>query len=1124
MGGKRGTSMISWNIAGIVNAKRAEKYLKEFDIVILQETWVEKNRENEWIGKKMKQWEWAAKAATRENKKGRAKGGVLVGIKKEFKFEEVVEWKYGLIVKGLEHSRGGKVNIVAGYNNEKMKEVTEELREVIEDIVERGEHVILAGDWNARIGRWMINSEGEKVEERNSVDKVTNKEGEKLLEFCEEIGGVIKNGNINGDWEGKETYIGNENSSVLDIVVEIESGGESVIETMKINPRIESDHLPVEIYLKGRKERTGKEKENRGKKEKEYRLVWSEQKELEYGAKMEERGRDIAKGKMSIQERWDRLKENIWEVGREMKLVKIIKGEEGWKENDEDIREQKKKMWKALKQWLSSKSEEDKMELREERKRLKTILKEKKEEKKMEKMRRVEDSKNMSEFWKAVNGFKARRKRKGGKIGKEEWINHFKKLLGGEDEKGGEEKNGGGTSRGEEERGREDEGEDGEEEMDREITLIEIGKALGRMKNGKAAGEDGIVIEFLKYSPMNWKSEIAEILNGIFNGEKMIKGWETARIFPIHKAGDEEDAKNYRGVSLLDAGYKLYASVLGERIKDWVEKNGKLRENQAGFREGRGTREHIFVLNSIINNKLKHKGGKVYVCFIDFKTAFDAVNRSILKKKVRRIGIKGKMGRAIERIYEETENEVITEEGITERFRTKRGVRQGCPLSGPLFVMCLEDLEERWEMKNEGGVVIGKTKIFGLKFADDVAAVADTPEGLRSMLKDLEIYSKENEMEVNESKTKIMIFQKGGKRKKEKWEYKGKELEIVKEYKYLGYWFSNGNSNATHIRKMAAKANKAINTVWGIWKRAGISRLSDRLYLLDAIVKAGCCYGVEIWGWETWEMIERVQSKFVKMAMGLNRNTPDYIWRMEAGRNRLEIGNRERAGRYLMKIEKMDENRWPKICMAEELRGIKNKNPTKWGKHISKALGEVGDGESINLILKKEERQKLKENLERGQRIRRDQEVQGNWSKIDRSKYCRKYKNWKKDIGMEKYWEKKNWKGEIKEQWARIRCGNIGKVEGRGGTDMKCRICSEKEESFEHVWKCEKAKKYMEDEWIDEMDKRGFFEEGEEWEGKITDALRGEIIEEICSYTKKFEETARIIDRERKERENKGKQ
>lgn len=257
------------------------------------------------------------------------------------------------------------------------------------------------------------------------------------------------------------------------------------------------------------------------------------------------------------------------------------------------------------------------------------------------------------------------------------------------------------------------------------------------------------------------------------------------------------------------------------------------------------------------------------------------------------------------------------------------------------------------------------------------------------------------------------------------------------------------------------------------------------------------------------------------MALGLNRNTPDYLWKMEAGRSGLEIGNLSRAGKYLQEIGKMSDKRWPKICLREELRGIGNNCSTVWGKQMIQALEELGDGESVKLILIEEKRQKLNKNLERNVKTKQDQEIQKNWGKIDKSEYCKRYGEYKKEIGMEGYWEKREWDGETKEQWARIRCGNIGKVEGKGINNinnMKCRICEDKEEDFEHIWKCDKAKKYMEREWVEEVSRRGLAETGTEWERRMIDVMKGDPIIEVCKYARKFEEIAKILDKERKEK------
>lgn len=228
---------------------------------------------------------------------------------------------------------------------------------------------------------------------------------------------------------------------------------------------------------------------------------------------------------------------------------------------------------------------------------------------------------------------------------------------------------------------------------------------------------------------------------------------------------------------------------------------------------------------------------------------------------------------------------------------------------------------------------MGKTKIYGLKFADDVVLVSDSAEGLREMLKGLERYSDRNKMVVNKSKTKIMVARRGGRLKKdEKWQYKGEELQVVNSFKYLGFWFSAKGGYSTHLRKMAGAAQRKVNAVWGVVKKAKVNKLSNRLLLMSAIAKTGCLYGAEVWGWKKREEIERIQAKYVKMALGLNRNTPAYIWRMESGLRSIGLDARRIAARYLGKVLGMEENRWPLICLKEEVRNIRNKDPSIWGK------------------------------------------------------------------------------------------------------------------------------------------------------------------------------------------------
>lgn len=533
---------------------------------------------------------------------------------------------------------------------------------------------------------------------------------------------------------------------------------------------------------------------------------------------------------------------------------------------------------------------------------MRKMLKEKMLEITEERRNRVKASRNMGDFWKAVNSCRPRTARKGDNITGERWVEYMGKLLGGT------------AGARDEDREWETPDEWVEVEMlDGDISFAEFCGALKSLKNGKAAGEDGIAAEFLKHLPESWKKELWGVVQKGWETGTMREGWNVARIFPIHKGGDENEVGNYRGIALLNLGYKLLTSIMAKRLSTWAEKEGKFKGSQGGFRRRRGTREQIFVLNSILGNNLKERGGKVYAVFVDLKAAFDTVDRDLLLEKLWKIEIRARFYDMIRAIYGYTENEVITGEGITERFVTGRGVRQGCPLSPILFNLFIDDIDDDWRRKGEGGVVLGREKVYCLKYADDVVAVARDAGGLQSMLNTAERYFKKNLLEINVGKTKVMVFRGGGQRKEgEKWKIYGREVEVVNSFKYLGYWFSSRNASGGHIQKMAGKGVRAINGAWGVVTRAGLQSLESQLYILNTLGKAGAMYGTEVWGLSRRLAMERVQGKAVKMGMGVTRNTPGYLWRAESSRRDLIFETRRRAIQFLGEVSRLEGNRWVK--------------------------------------------------------------------------------------------------------------------------------------------------------------------------------------------------------------------
>ena len=135
------------------------------------------------------------------------------------------------------------------------------------------------------------------------------------------------------------------------------------------------------------------------------------------------------------------------------------------------------------------------------------------------------------------------------------------------------------------------------------------------------------------------------------------KSWTEGVIIPIHKKGNKGAVDNYRGITLLSVFGKLFTRVLNNRSTFWAESYGILIEEQGGFREKRSTIDNIFVYHSLIN-LVTEKGGEVYTAFVDFRKAFDYVNRDCLWSKLITYGIRGNILNIIRSMYNEVNSKV----------------------------------------------------------------------------------------------------------------------------------------------------------------------------------------------------------------------------------------------------------------------------------------------------------------------------------------------------------------------------------------------------------------------------------------------------------------------------------
>lgn len=90
--------------------------------------------------------------------------------------------------------------------------------------------------------------------------------------------------------------------------------------------------------------------------------------------------------------------------------------------------------------------------------------------------------------------------------------------------------------------------------------------AVHTLKNNKVSGEDKINSEFWKIGGQEVERELHSVILQIWKEERILESWNETLICPTFKKGDRGRAKNYRGITLLNTGYKVLSLIILQRL------------------------------------------------------------------------------------------------------------------------------------------------------------------------------------------------------------------------------------------------------------------------------------------------------------------------------------------------------------------------------------------------------------------------------------------------------------------------------------------------------------------------------------------------------------------------------
>jgi hypothetical protein len=272
----------------------------------------------------------------------------------------------------------------------------------------------------------------------------------------------------------------------------------------------------------------------------------------------------------------------------------------------------------------------------------------------------------------------------------------------------------------------------------------------------------------------------------VFRGEEMPLDWLRAVKVPVRKKLTGDRFSHYRGVTLLSVVGKVFGMVVEARLRAMAERKGWLSDSQFGFRAGRSTRDGLFVLSEVVERRGQER---VYAGFLDIAKAYPSVWWDGLWKKLLDLGVRGRMWRVLRSMYARYEVGVRVAGEVDDWYDEFVGIREGCVVSPLLFALYIDDLVGELNGGGGAGVKVGGQRLRCLLFADDIVLLDESAEGLQRSLDVAYAYSLRWRYRYNCGKDKSAVMVFGGSRKKERWWLGSQELDVVRDYKYLGVRF-----------------------------------------------------------------------------------------------------------------------------------------------------------------------------------------------------------------------------------------------------------------------------------------------------------------------------------------------
>ena len=294
------------------------------------------------------------------------------------------------------------------------------------------------------------------------------------------------------------------------------------------------------------------------------------------------------------------------------------------------------------------------------------------------------------------------------------------------------------------------------------FTESEVRDAIFQMEHNKAPGPDGFPAEFYQVFWGIIKDDLLHLFADLHRETLDLYSLNFGIITLIPKIQNAIKIQQYRPICVLNVSFKIFTKVGTNRLNMVVKTVVSTTQN--AFMPGRNIMEGVVILHETIHElHTKKQDGVIFK--IDFEKAYDKVKWSFLQQTLRMKGFSPKWCRWVETMVTGGSVGIKVNDDVGPYFQTKRGLRQGDPMSPILFNIVADMLALLINRAKADGQIRGVIPhlvddgLSILQYADDTIIFLDhDPEQAKNLKLLLCAFEQLSGLKINFHKSEIFCY------------------------------------------------------------------------------------------------------------------------------------------------------------------------------------------------------------------------------------------------------------------------------------------------------------------------------------------------------------------------------